>query len=147
MVTQATSKPFKPEQLHKLSQETASAKAKDAYAAMQKAEEAKKNMEEAFLAREPHPEAMNRLMTMVQRMAEQGKTELLVVQFPSSYLPDGGRRINNFEPDWPKSLTGFAKRAYDFYEEHLKQHGYKFSAKVLDFPGGMPGDIGIFLSW
>jgi len=25
--------------------------------------------------------------------------------------------------------------------------GYKMRAEVLDFPGGMPGDIGLFIGW
>jgi hypothetical protein len=29
----------------------------------------------------------------------------------------------------------------------MKPHGFRLAAKVLDFPGGMPGDIGMFLLW
>ena len=45
----------------------------------------------------------------------------------------GGRRINNGDPDWPRSLQGRAKRAYDFYEapEGL---GYKVRAEILNYP-------------
>jgi hypothetical protein len=139
--------PLTPAQLHKLGEEKAMAEAQKAFAEMKKAEEKKKSLQEAFMAREPHPEAMDRVMTAVRNMAEQGKSEVLLFQFPSSYLEDGGRRINNFDPDWPKSLTGFAKRAYDLYAEHLKPHGYRLRAQILDFPGGMPGDVGFFISW
>jgi hypothetical protein len=138
---------FSAAQLRKLGEDTAMAEAQKAYAAKKKAEDEKKSMQDAFMAREPHPEAMDRLMTVVRNMAEQGKTELLVFQFPSSYLEDGGRRINNSEPDWPQSLVGFAKRAFDFYEEHLRAQGFRLRAQILDFPNGMPGDVGIFLNW
>ena len=63
------------------------------------------------------------------------------------YCTDGGRAINNFEPDWPKTLTGFAKRAYEFWQEELEPQGYKLSAQIMDFPGGVPGDVGVFLRW
>jgi hypothetical protein len=29
----------------------------------------------------------------------------------------------------------------------LKLNGFRLAARVLDFPGGMPGDIGLFLVW
>ena len=41
------------------------------------------------------------------------------MRFPSSYCTDGGRAINSFEPDWPQTLTGFAKKAHEFYEKEL----------------------------
>ncbi len=43
--------------------------------------------------------------------------------FPCSYCNDGGRRINNLLPDWPTSLEGFAKKAYEFYDKELKPLG------------------------
>ena len=36
---------------------------------------------------------------------------------------DSGRAINNGDANWPKTLDGFAKRAYDYWEQNLKQHG------------------------
>jgi ribosomal 50S subunit-associated protein YjgA (DUF615 family) len=147
MLGQAKSAVLTPAQLHKMGEEKSMAEAKKAFAQMKKAEDERRSLHEAFMSREPHPDAMNRVMAAVQRVAEQGNNELLALQFPSSYLDDGGRRINNFDPDWPSSLTGFAKRAYDFYEENLRSHGYKLRAQILDFPDGKPGDVGIFLAW
>src|SRR5262249_25325064 len=114
---------------------------------MKKAEEKKRSLHEAFMAREPHPETMDRLMAAVRHLAEQGKSEMLVLQFPSSYLEDGGRRINNFDPEWPTSLTGFAKRAYDLYETALKPQGSRLRPQTLDSPAGKPGDVGFTLPW
>jgi len=147
MSDQAISAVLTPAQLHKLGEEKAMAEAKKAFAEMKKAEDHKKSLHDAFMTREPHPETMDRLMAAVRHLAEQGKSELLVLQFPSSYLEDGGRRINNFDPDWPRSLTGYAKRAYDLYEEKLKPLGYRLRAQILDFPGGKPGEVGFTLSW
>ena len=69
------------------------------------------------------------------------------MRFSSEYCTDGGRAINNLEPDWPQSLTGFAKRAYEFWQKELQPKGYKLRAQIMDFPGGMPGDVGIFFRW
>ncbi|KAA1057640.1 hypothetical protein [Azospirillum argentinense] len=69
------------------------------------------------------------------------------MRFPSSYCSDGGRAINNFEPDWPDSLTGFAREVYDNYDRYLRPAGYKLRAQILSYPGGMPGDVGVFLHW
>jgi hypothetical protein len=50
-------------------------------------------------------------------------------------------------PDWPDSLEGFAKKAYEFYQKELRPLGYKLHAQVIDFPGGMPGEIALLLKW
>ena len=73
--------------------------------------------------------------------------EVLVVRFSSQYCTDGGRAINNFEPEWPDTLAGFAKRAYEFWQKELEPKGYKVRAQIMDFPGGVPGDVGLFLRW
>ena len=31
--------------------------------------------------------------------------------------------------------------------DHLRPLGFGFRAEVLEYPGGMPGDIGFFLTW
>jgi hypothetical protein len=92
-------------------------------------------------------EGVKRLMAAVAHVAEQGKHEFLAFQFPAKLLTDGGRRINNFDPDWPASLDGVAKRAFEYYTEHLKPLGYRVRAQILDYPGGNLGDAGIFLCW
>ncbi len=90
---------------------------------------------------------MDRLNKVIRVAAEQGHKEVRVITFPASFCNDGGRRINNMLPDWPDSLEGFAKKAYEFYQKELRPLGYKLHAQVIDFPGGMPGEIGLFLKW
>jgi ribosomal 50S subunit-associated protein YjgA (DUF615 family) len=136
-----------PQQLRKLAEERDMAEAHKAHEAIKKAEENQRAMREAFMAREVRPDAMERLMAAVKTAAEQGKHELLIIRFPSSLLSDGGRRVNNFLPDWPDSLQGFGKRAYDAYKEHLAPLGYKLRAEILDYPGGNLGDVGLTLVW
>lgn len=136
-----------PEQVRKISADAETKELHAGLALARKAEEDQKKMHDAFMSREVHPEALARVMAVVRRAAEQGKSEIMLIQFPSQYCSDRGRAINNAEPDWPKSLDGFARRAYEAYERSLKPHGYKLRARILDYPGGKPGDVGLFLGW
>ncbi len=79
--------------------------------------------------------------------AARGEKEFLLLRFPSDLCRDGGRAINAPEPTWPESLRGEAAEIYLRWENELKHQGFGIAARVLDFPGGMPGDIGLFLTW
>jgi len=79
--------------------------------------------------------------------AAHGETELLMLQFPAALCSDGGRAINVPEPDWPATLRGEAAETYLRYERELKPLGFHLLARVLDFPDGFIGDIGLFLYW
>jgi len=107
----------------------------------------KKELQDAFMSQELHPEVRDRINQAVRRAAEQGNHQLQVLTFPASYCNDHGRRINSLDPAWPESLEGFAKRAYEFYVRELKPLGYKLHCEIISFPGGMPGDVGMFLKW
>ena len=90
---------------------------------------------------------MQLVMQLVNRAAERGQSEVQVYRFPNQLCTDRGRRINNSEPDWPESLDGRPKLAYEFWHETLRPLGFHLRAQVLEYPGGMPGDIGFFLTW
>ena len=104
-------------------------------------------LREAFSAREVQPEAIERINRAISVAAKQGKNQVQVLTFPASFCNDGGRRINSFDPDWPSSLEGFAKKGYEFFEKELRPLGFKIGAEIVSFPGGMPGDVGMFLKW
>jgi hypothetical protein len=94
------------------------------------------------------PDQLMQLVTqLVNRAAERGQSEVQVYRFPNSLCTDRGRRINNSEPDWEKTLEGRPKAAYEFWHEHLRPLGFHLRAEVLEYPGGMPGDIGFILTW
>ena len=99
------------------------------------------------MAREVQPEAIDRINHLISVAAKQGNHQLQVLTFPSSYCSDGGRRINIADPEWPSTLEGFAKKAYDFFQKELRPLGYKLHAEIINFPGGMPGDVALFLTW
>jgi hypothetical protein len=136
-----------PDQLRRIAEEKEMAQLREALEKKRKADEAQDQVRDAFMAQDIHPDVFARLSRVVKAAAERGEREVLALRFPSTYCTDGGRAINSFEPDWPKTLTGFAKRAHEFWQKELEPQGYKVRAQIMDFPGGMPGDVGIFLKW
>ena len=136
-----------PEDIRKISADAETKELQAALSAARKAEDEQKKLHEAFMSREIHPDMLPRVMAVIRRAAEQGKSEVLLFQFPSEFCSDRGRAINNGEKDWPKSLDGFAKRAYEAYEQTFRPAGYRLQARVLDYPKGMPGNVGFFLAW
>ncbi len=136
-----------PDELRRIADEQELAKAREALEKKKKTDDELHHVRDAFMTRDLNPDVFERVSRIVKSAAERGEHEVLAVRFPSSYCTDGGRAINNYEPDWPQTLTGFAKRAHEFWQKELQPQGYKVRAQILDFPGGMPGDVGIFLSW
>ena len=84
---------------------------------------------------------------VVRSAVRDGKTQAMIYSFPSKLCTDGGRAINNGDKAWPSTLQGKAKEFYDRYLEVAKPQGYKLKAMIIDFPGGIPGDVGLFLDW
>lgn len=84
---------------------------------------------------------------LVTNAVKDGRFEAMVYSFPSDLCTDSGRAINSADPGWPKTLQGKAKEFYDAYEATAKPLGYRLKAMVINFPGGIPGDIGLFLNW
>jgi len=82
-----------------------------------------------------------------RQAASRGEKKFMLLRFPSQLCSDSGRAININEPDWPSTLRGEAAELYLRWEHDLRPQGFHLSAEVLDFPGGMPGDIGLFLLW
>jgi CBS domain-containing protein len=79
--------------------------------------------------------------------ATAGRKECLLLRFPSELCADGGRAIDVAEAGWPATLRGEAAEFYLRWERELKCRGFHLAARVLAYPGGMPGDIGLFLVW
>ena len=90
---------------------------------------------------------MQLVMQLVSHAADRGQSEVQVYRFPNAMCSDRGRRINNSEPDWETTLEGRPKFAYEFWHDQLRPLGFHLKAEVLEYPGGMPGDIGLILTW
>lgn len=92
--------------------------------------------------------AWNELIDQARKAAERGEKQYLLLRFPSDLCTDDSRAINNPpNPAWPQTLRGEAADIYNRWHTVLRPHGFDLSAQVLDFPGGKPGDIGLFLRW
>jgi hypothetical protein len=100
-----------------------------------------------FLGNHVSEEETAMVRRLVTNAVQDGKFEAMVYSFPSDLCSDGGRAINSGSPDWPETLRGKAKEFYERYQRVGKPAGYKLKAMIINFPGGMPGDVGFFLNW
>ena len=129
--------------------EREAAKAAEEIRRMKEEEDKRKALIEEF--HKPPDRTPGQLMALltqlVDRAAERGQSEVQVYRFPNSLCTDRGRRINNSEPGWEETLEGRPKLAYEFWHEQLRPLGFGLKAQILDYPGGMPGDVGFFLTW
>lgn len=108
-------------------------------------------------------QAVQAVLSRVRRAFDQGETELMLTSFPSTFCTDGGRAIGNAalppinkpdenepppeEPAWLATLPKGACVVYDYWKTHLKPGGFGYAARIISYPGGKPGDVGLFLTW
>jgi hypothetical protein len=92
-------------------------------------------------------EGIRRGVAIIQRAVNNGLTEVQVHRFPNQLCTDRGRAINQMEPGWENTLTGLPKEIYQLWYKYFRSRGYKLRVEIVDWPGGMPGDIGMTLSW
>jgi hypothetical protein len=137
-----------PADIKKRAEEVERQKLREAMEAMKKKESHEEDLRNAFMTEGPRPDWADRLNRAVNAAVERGQNEVMVMRFPATWLTDKGRSINNFEADWPSTLTGRAKAGYEeVFKTKLEPMGYKLKAQILNFPGGMPGEVGLFISW
>ena len=92
-------------------------------------------------------EAIRRGIAIIESATKNRMTEVEVFRFPNQLCTDKGRAINQQEPGWQETLTGAPKEIYQLWEKYFRPRGYKLKVQIVDFPGGLPGDIGMTLSW
>jgi hypothetical protein len=128
------------------------ARAEKALGGMDRADAARNDLvkrlsEPVDLTPERLKEIVQSLRSKVRAAVERGQTEIMVMRFPTALCTDKGRAVNNSDPDWPESLTGRPRQAYELWRDHLRPAGYRLSAMIVEWPGGLPGDVGFFLKW
>jgi hypothetical protein len=84
---------------------------------------------------------------VVEHAVSNGLTEVQVHRFPSQMRTDRGRAINQQEPGWENTLTGVPKEIYELWHKYFRPRGYKLLVQIVDFPGGMPGDVAMTVKW
>jgi hypothetical protein len=134
-----------------LLEEIALAEAEKAAESMRKRAEAeaekKHLLEELSKPSLSDEEAIRRGVAIINRAVKNGLTEVQVFRFPNELCTDHGRAINQMEPGWENTLTGIPKQIYELWHKHFRPRGYKLRVQIVDWPGGMPGDIAMTLSW
>jgi hypothetical protein len=104
-------------------------------------------LRQAFETRQLPPDALERVMRLVNHAVGNGQKEALVYRFPSDFMKDSGRSITSQIGDWTQQLTGAGRIAYDFYKRELEPRGFTLRACILDYKDDMPGDVGFYLGW
>jgi hypothetical protein len=102
---------------------------------------------DSFLGEHVSEDEIAMVRRLVTNAVKDGKFEAMVYSFPSDLCTDRGRAINSGSENWPETLQGKAKEFYDRYQAIGKPGGYKLKAMIINFPGGIPGDVGFFLNW
>jgi len=92
-------------------------------------------------------EGVRRALVIIERAVKNGLTEVQVYRFPHQLCTDNGRAINQQEPGWEQTLTGVPKEIYGLWEKYFRPRGYKLRAEIVNYPEGLPGDVGITLAW
>lgn len=108
-------------------------------------------------------ENIERVTGRIRRAFEQGESELMITSFPSAFCTDEGRAVNNAdlpplnppkegepkptEPAWLETLPKGMTAVYNYWKQHLEPGGFGFAARIINYPDGKPGDVGIFFTW
>ena len=133
---------------HRIAEREAAKAAEDLRHVKDQEEKQKAVMEELH---KPFDRSADQLMQVVMQLvshaADRGQSEVQVYRFPNELCSDRGRRINNSESGWETTLEGRPKFAYEFWRDQLRPLDFHLKAEVLEYPGGMPGDIGFILTW
>jgi hypothetical protein len=105
------------------------------------------------------------ILDRIKRAFDRGESELMFTSFPSSFCTDSGRAINNTgvppigspdagqsivttgDPAWLATLPKGVRPICAYWKRELQPGGFHFSARIINFPGGEPGDVGLFFSW
>jgi hypothetical protein len=90
---------------------------------------------------------LERAATMIDRAIDANESSVQVFRFPHALCTDNGRAVGQLEAGWESTLVGVPKQIHELWLQHLKPKGYHIRFQILDYPGGLPGDVGIFLSW
>ena len=71
----------------------------------------------------------------------------MLKRFPNQLFTDNWRAIIKREPGWETTLI---QGDLSVVGQALSPCGYRLKVRIVDFsrrPGGLPGDIGMTLSW
>ncbi len=117
---------IKPSDLYKVATEKEMARAREIAEADKRRADERHQLQQAFVDRQLHPDVKLRVSAALRAAAERGENHLQVMTFPSELCNDGWRAINNGDPNWPKTLVGFAARFELGADQHIGVHRVSF---------------------
>ncbi len=124
------------------------AKAKQSLSAYNKAHEKQQELLKKLMSNDPIDDAtVHSFLARLKSVATTGANEIMIGRFPSELCTDHGRAINQAEDGWPDTLQGRPRKVYEFWKEKLSPLGYKLKVLIIDWPNGLPGDVGMYLTW
>jgi len=100
-----------------------------------------------LLAAKLSDDSWQHMLRNARAAAQKGEEEQLLLRFPCELCTDHGRAVNAPDPNWPATLRGIAAELFMRWKNELQPHGFGLLARVIDFPDGVPGDIGLYLEW
>lgn len=133
--------------LRRRADELREARRRQTAAERQRRAEARAAALRAFLDQHVTEEDFARARQRIHAAVENGRYQVEVLRFPADALTDGGRAVNNDDPSWPETLRGPAAEWYAAFRRSAEPNGFKMHARVVNFPDGKPGEVGLFLSW
>jgi hypothetical protein len=104
-------------------------------------------------------------LARIRHVFELGENEMMFASFPSTFCTDDGRAIINAgappinkpikeeraarpdEPEWLDTVPRGVRKVYDYWKDNLRPGGFRFTARIINYPDGKPGDVGLFFSW
>lgn len=112
-----------------------------------KVDAAMRKMADDFVNQHLTDDELAELRTKIKHAVDNGQMEVMVMRFPSSICTDKGRAINNALENWPETLPSKAHDLYNLWDSQARARGFKLRAMIVDYPGGIPGDVGMFVNW
>ena len=92
-------------------------------------------------------EAVQRALKLIENAVSNRREEVQVYRFPNRLCTDRGRAINQMEQGWEDTLEGVPREIYLLWKRHFRDKGYGLRVEIIDFPNGMPSDVGMTLTW
>ncbi|WP_139281434.1 hypothetical protein [Muricoccus roseus] len=102
---------------------------------------------ERFDARQLTDTDRQEILSKIRVGFESGQREVTLSSWHSDFCTDGGRGVNNRFADWQNTLPAGARIFVKFWQEALRPGGFGLSSRILNFPGGVLGDVGLFVTW
>jgi CBS domain-containing protein len=144
---QAIDSEFSARAFQELAAQSAAAEAAGREAAKHHARDQRRAQADKMRAQHLTEDAWQHMLQNARAIARKGETEFQLIQFPCELCSDHGRAVNAPDPEWPTTLRGIAADIFLRWKSDLRAKGFGLNARVVSFPEGLPGEIGLFLSW